>query len=441
MRKTLPIIVVLITLSLLGLIVLQISWLNNLVQVQGRQLFTKIDEIGSQVRDDLSLSKRTRPTIKLPKRFQSFSFGNSDLSKLIKSPSIEEKFTTKEVQDKIRGALDVAGLRFINFEFAITSTSDDFEMMSPNFSLYYPNDKNIRKFYFNIVPESENDADGPYENLIIVVQDFNKEVWNSLIWVITGGAIFMLIIIAAFYITLRTILNQKKLSEIKSDFINNMTHEFKTPLATISLAIDSLRNERVSSDKEKMQYFFGIIKDENIRMNKHVETILKAALMEKRELNLQMDKLSVHSVIKRVLENYGLQLEERGGKIETDFKADYDIIMADDVHFTNVISNLIDNAIKYSKDNLVITITTYTNDKSFFIKIKDNGIGMSKETVRKVFEKFYRAHTGNLHNVKGFGLGMSYVKTIIDAHKGKISVESTLGEGSTFTVEMPRESF
>ena len=220
-----------------------------------------------------------------------------------------------------------------------------------------------------------------------------------------------------------------------------MTHEFKTPLATISLAIDSLRNERVSSDKEKMQYFFGIIKDENIRMNKHVETILKAALMEKRELNLQMDKLSVHSVIKRVLENYGLQLEERGGKIETDFKADYDIIMADDVHFTNVISNLIDNAIKYSKDNLLITITTYTNDKSFFIKIKDNGIGMSKETVRKVFEKFYRAHTGNLHNVKGFGLGMSYVKTIIDAHKGKISVESTLGEGSTFTVEMPRESF
>jgi len=441
MRKTLPIIVVLITLSLLGLIVLQISWLNNLVQVQGRQLFTKIDEIGSQVRDDLSLSKRTRPTIRLPKRFQSFSFGNSDLSKLVKSPSIEEKFTTKEVQDKIRGALDIAGLRFINFEFAVTSTTDDFEMMSPNFSLYYPNDKNIRKFYFNIVPESDADADGPYENLIIVVQDFNKEVWNSLIWVIVGGAVFMLIIIAAFYITLRTILNQKKLSEIKSDFINNMTHEFKTPLATISLAIDSLRNERVSSDKEKMQYFFGIIKDENIRMNKHVETILKAALMEKRELNLQMDKLSVHSVIKRVLENYGLQLEERGGKIETDFKADYDIIMADDVHFTNVISNLIDNAIKYSKDNLLITITTYTNDKSFFIKIKDNGIGMSKETVRKVFEKFYRAHTGNLHNVKGFGLGMSYVKTIIDAHKGKISVESTLGEGSTFTVEMPRESF
>lgn len=441
MRKTLPIIVVLITLSLLGLIVLQISWLNNLVQVQGRQLFTKIDDIGNQVRDELSLAKRTRPTIKLPKRFQTFSFGNTDLTKLIKPPSIEEKFTAKEIQDKIRGALDANGLKFINFEFAITSTTDDFEMMSPNFTVYYPNDKNTRKFYFNIVPESEADADGPYENLIIVVQDFNKDVWNSLIWVIVGGSVFMLIIVAAFYITLRTILNQKKLSEIKSDFINNMTHEFKTPLATISLAIDSLKNDKIYAHRDKMEYFFDIIKEENIRMNKHVETILKAALMEKRELNLQLDKLSVHSVIKRVLDNYELQLNSKGGRSEVDFRAFYDVIMADDVHFTNVISNLIDNAIKYSKDNLVIKISTYTVDKYFCIQISDNGIGMSRETVKKVFEKFYRAHTGNLHNVKGFGLGMSYVKTIIDAHKGKISVESTLGVGSTFTIEMPQEEF
>ncbi len=274
-----------------------------------------------------------------------------------------------------------------------------------------------------------------------MIPNFNREVWNSLFWVILGGCVFMLIIVAAFYITVRTILNQKKLSEIKSDFINNMTHEFKTPLATISLAIDSLKNEKILTHPEKMGYFFDIIKEENIRMNKHVETILKAALMEKRELNLQLDKLSVHSVIRRVLDNYELQLHDRNARIETDFGANYDIIMADDVHFTNVVSNLIDNAIKYSKENLVIKIATYTNEKSFCIKVSDNGIGMTKETVRKIFEKFYRAHTGNIHNVKGFGLGMSYVKTIIDAHKGKISVESTLGEGSTFTIEMPKEAF
>jgi len=440
MRKTLPIIVVLITLSLLGLITLQLSWLNNLVDVQSRQLFTKINDVGDQVRDDLSTSKRTKPSIKLPKHFQTFSFGSTDLSKLIKPPTLEEKFTTKEVEDKIRTALDARGLKFINFEFAVTNPTEDYEMMSANFSQYLYSNKN-RVFYFNIIPESDNDADGPYEHLIIVIPDFNREVWNSLIWVILGGCVFMLIIIAAFYITLRTILNQKKLSEIKSDFINNMTHEFKTPLATISLAIDSLKNERILTHPEKMGYFFDIIKEENIRMNKHVETILKAALMEKRELNLQLDKLSVHSVIRRVLDNYELQLNEKGGKVTTDFNADYDIIMADDVHFTNVISNLIDNAIKYSKENLIINISTYTIDRSFCIQVSDNGIGMSKETVRKIFEKFYRAHTGNIHNVKGFGLGMSYVKTIIDAHKGKISVESTYGEGSTFTIEMPKESF
>lgn len=440
MRKTLPIIVVLITLSLLGLIVLQLSWLNNLVDVQSRQLFTKINDVGDLVRDDLSSAKRTKPSIKLPKRFQSFTFGSNDLSKLIKPPTLEEKFTTKEVEDKIREALDSKGLQFINFEFAITNPSEDYEMMSANFSQYLYATKN-KVFYFNIIPELESDADGPYEHLIIVIPDFNKEVWSSLLLVIVGGCIFMLIIIAAFYITLRTILNQKKLSEIKSDFINNMTHEFKTPLATISLAIDSLKNEKIYNHRDKMEYFFNIIKEENIRMNKHVETILKAALMEKRELNLQLDKLSVHSVIKRVLENYELQLHDKNGKVELDFKADYDIIMADEVHFTNVISNLIDNAIKYSKDNLVINISTYTNDKSFCIKVNDNGIGMSKETVKKIFEKFYRAHTGNIHNVKGFGLGMSYVKTIVDAHKGKISVESAYGEGSTFLIEMPKEAF
>ena len=312
--------------------------------------------------------------------------------------------------------------------------------MSTNFSENLYSTKN-QTFYFNIIPDSESDADGPYEHLVIVIPDFKKEVWNSLLWVIIVGGVFMLIIIAAFYITLRTILNQKKLSEIKSDFINNMTHEFKTPLATISLAIDSLKNDKVLASKDKMEYFFGIIKEENIRMNKHVETILKAALMEKRELNLQLEKLSVHSVIKRVLDNYELQLHDKNGKVETDFKADYDIIMADEVHFTNVISNLVDNAIKYSEDNLILKITTDTNDKYFVIKVTDNGIGMSKETVKKIFEKFYRAHTGNIHNVKGFGLGMSYVKTIVDAHKGRISVESTQGKGSTFVLEMLKESF
>ena len=275
------------------------------------------------------------------------------------------------------------------------------------------------------------------ENLIIIVPDYKKQVWDSLKWVIAAVAIFMLIILAAFYVTLKTLLNQKKLGEIKSDFINNMTHELKTPLATISLAIDAIRNEKVYNNKEKFQYFTGIIKEENKRMNKHVETILQAALMEKQELQLNFKKLHVHQIINTVLDNYELQLKDKQGKVISLLNAKNDVINGDEIHFANMISNLIDNAIKYSKDNLNIKITTHSSNKLLVISVEDNGIGMTKENAKRIFEKFYRAHTGNVHNVKGFGLGMSYVKTVIDAHKGKIRVDSTLGKGTTFTVEMP----
>ena len=247
----------------------------------------------------------------------------------------------------------------------------------------------------------------------------------------------MLVIIAAFYVTLRTLFNQKKLSEIKSDFINNMTHEFKTPLATISLAVDALKNEKVQSNKEKMDYFTGIIKEENKRMNRHVETILQAALQEKQEMKLELMELHVHQVIDKTLENYRLQLEEKGGKVELKLNAQNDLIVADEIHFTNLLSNLIDNAIKYSYEKVLIKISTQSTSRFMVVTVQDNGIGMSKESVKHIFEKFYRAHTGNVHNIKGFGLGMSYVKMVIDAHKGRIKVDSTLGKGTTFTIEIP----
>ena len=232
-------------------------------------------------------------------------------------------------------------------------------------------------------------------------------------------------------------LNQKKMSEIKSDFINNMTHEFKTPLATISLAVDALRNEKVIKDRTKWLYFNNIIKDENKRMNKHVETILQAALMEKQEFKLNLQPVHVHEILLQIVDNIQLQLQEKNGKIELMLNAAKDNLTVDEVHFTNIISNLIDNALKYSKENLLIKVITHKTPKHFIIQVQDNGIGMSKETVKRVFEKFYRAHTGNIHNVKGFGLGMSYVKSVVDAHKGKVKVESILGKGSTFTIEIP----
>jgi two-component system phosphate regulon sensor histidine kinase PhoR len=218
-----------------------------------------------------------------------------------------------------------------------------------------------------------------------------------------------------------------------------MTHEFKTPIATISLAVDAMKNERVIQDRDKITYFSRIIKEENQRMNRQVETILKASQLEKQEVELNLKPVHVHEIIKEVADNFTLQLQEKNGKAELLLNAENDVVNADEVHFSNLINNLIDNAVKYSRENapVFVKISTQSNGKNLIIKVEDNGIGMNKETLKRVFEKFYRAHTGNIHNVKGFGLGLSYVKTIIEAHHGDIKADSTLGKGSTFTIEMP----
>ena len=257
---------------------------------------------------------------------------------------------------------------------------------------------------------------------------------NHLALLLLGSILFTSIIITAFLLTLKTMLSQKKLSEIKSDFINNMTHEFKTPIATIQLATDALKNEKVIHNPDQILYYSGIIKEENRRMNKQVEKILQSAQLEREEIKLQLRKLDVNMVIQKVAENVALQMQEVGATLTTTLNASNSIIYADEVHFSNIIFNLIDNAIKYSKENPSIQIETNNMGQSLQLKIIDNGIGMSKETTNHIFEKFYRAHTGNLHDVKGFGLGLTYVKKIVDAHGGKINVDSALGEGTIFTL-------
>ena len=188
-----------------------------------------------------------------------------------------------------------------------------------------------------------------------------------------------------------------------------------------------------------MDYFSGIIKEENQRMNRQVETILKASQLEKQEIKLNKSDIHLQEVIKKVVDNFALQLEQIGASVSLHLQATNDGISADEVHIANIINNVIDNAIKYSKEGVppAITITTSNQKNSIIFKIEDNGIGMSRDVVKKIFEKFYRAHTGNRHDVKGFGLGLSYVKTIVDAHHGKIKVDSTLGKGTVFTIELP----
>ncbi|BAV10344.1 two-component system, OmpR family, phosphate regulon sensor histidine kinase PhoR [Filimonas lacunae] len=441
MKKVFPAIIVLVALSLAGIILFQISWLQNLLQVQEQKVMFKIDKAVMAVNEDFS-KQTSGPNIHI--RGGGSRPGMRLVPEILKrnmTATISQRYTDAEVEEKLRKALDKEDLHNLRFEFAITSDSDDFivEMQSKNFIPENLDTTHNKRRFFPILPESGSEAEGliAFENFVIIIPDYKAQIWQSLTWMIVLSAIFTLILITAFYLTVKTMFNQKKLSEIKSDFINNMTHEFKTPLATISLAVDALRNQKVQSDLQKMQYFSGIIKEENQRMNKHVETILQAALMDRQELKMNLKHLHVHDLIRDVMDNFQLVLQEKNAQAELLLNANNDVVNVDEVHFSNLISNLIDNAIKYSKDNLAIKVITHSTSKFLLVRIEDNGIGMNKETVKRIFEKFYRAHTGNLHNVKGFGLGMSYVKTVIDAHKGRIKVDSVLGKGSTFTVEIP----
>jgi two-component system phosphate regulon sensor histidine kinase PhoR len=276
------------------------------------------------------------------------------------------------------------------------------------------------------------------KKLYVYIREPKSYLIERMGWMIVASIIFTAIIIWAFALTVRTLFNQKKLSEIKSDFINNMTHELKTPLATISLAVDALTNSKVISDEDKIRYYSAMIKDENKRMNKQVETILQAARIERQEITLNRTILDAHAIIEKTAENLVLQINEKNGTLTVNLKAVRHTINADEVHFSNIIFNLLDNAIKYSKEgSLKIDIETANSGQMLAIRVRDNGIGMNKETQARIFEKFYRAHTGNLHNVKGFGLGLSYVKAMVDAHGGRVRVESTLGKGSTFIVLLP----
>jgi two-component system phosphate regulon sensor histidine kinase PhoR len=277
------------------------------------------------------------------------------------------------------------------------------------------------------------------EVLFVVVPDLQQVVLRSLRWNIVASVLFTLIIVLAFYVTVRTLLQQKKLSEIKNDFINNMTHEFKTPLATISLAVDAMRNEKVLQDRERLAYFNGIIKEENLRMNRQVETILKASQLERNEIQLTMRPVSLHAIVEQVVSNFSLQLDNAQGQIGLQLTATSDRIVADEIHLSNLINNLIDNAIKYAKEGVPprIRIGSAQQGKQVVLSIEDNGMGMSRDTLKRIFEKFYRAHTGNRHNVKGFGLGLSYVKTVTEAMGGQVKADSTLGKGSQFTISFP----
>lgn len=263
-----------------------------------------------------------------------------------------------------------------------------------------------------------------------------------------ASAVLILVILACFYVAISTIVRQKKLADIKNDFINNMTHELKTPISTISLAIEMAGNQlgpphnlanltNADETTQRLTRYLGIVRDETRRLGSHVEKVLQMALLDRGEIKLALAPVNVHDVIETVLNNMSLQLETRHGEVDLAFDAETEIVRADAVHLTNILTNLVDNAIKYSPGEPHLTISTQSLPDGVSIRVADEGLGMTKEQLSRIFEKFYRVPTGNRHDVKGFGLGLSYVKKMVDEHQGRITVESQPGAGSTFELVLP----
>jgi two-component system phosphate regulon sensor histidine kinase PhoR len=247
----------------------------------------------------------------------------------------------------------------------------------------------------------------------------------------------LLLVIVFFSYTLVVMLKQRKLSEIQKDFINNMTHELKTPIATISVSTEVLKNPEIIRHPDRLLNYATIIEKENGRLKQQVERVLQMARLDKEDIGLRKDPVDVHQLIGEAVQHAAVSLQEKGGQVSLALGARSHWVSADRLHLANVIHNLLDNAIKYCATRPEIVIRTFLQDGGIAVSVQDNGIGISPENQKKVFERFYRVPTGNVHDVKGFGLGLSYVRTVLDAHRGKISLQSASGQGSTFCLWLP----
>ncbi|WP_044398634.1 sensor histidine kinase KdpD [Lacinutrix sp. Hel_I_90] len=317
----------------------------------------------------------------------------------------------------------------VDYEFAIYSNDLATKIKTEDFDL---KDKLTVS-----VPLFQSNRDINNYLLMVNFPERKQFIWSSVLGMLTLSFVFTSIIVIAFVTALQQIMKQRQISEIKTDFINNMTHEFKTPIATINLALDSIVNPKIIDDKEKVMRYLNMIREENKRMHAQVENVLRISKLERNELNIRKDRVRLHDLVEDAISHVELIVEDRGGHIETNLQAAKSSVLANETHFTNVLVNILDNAIKYSPEQPKITVETLNVGNNIIVNIKDEGSGMSKAVSKRVFEKFYREHTGNVHNVKGHGLGLAYVKRIVDDHHGHISVESEKDKGSTFTITLP----
>ncbi len=348
---------------------------------------------------------------------------------------VEDRINRQALDSLLNKTLQERGIA-IPFQFAVKNSLNPIPIFSTvDFKIQNVGTKLFKATLF------PNEINNVLSQLIIYFPDSQSFILNDLRFTLIASGLLLLLMSGCFYAAVSTIIKQKKIADIKNDFINNMTHELKTPISTISLAVDMAREQTESTDSKKaLERYLRIIRDENHRLGDHVEKVLQMALLERGQVSLNVGIVNIHEVIERVLNNIGVQIENKQGEITLDFEAENEIIKADEMHLTNIVYNLVDNANKYSPHKPNIIVGTRSDENGLYFSVSDRGLGMKNEEISHIFDQFYRVPTGNLHDVKGFGLGLSYVKKMVEAHAGTISVDSQIGQGSRFEVFLPNKN-
>ncbi len=467
-KNLITLIIVIVSIVLLSLTVVQFYWVKNAISVERTNFenkvndavsevifrlekietfsnlqktmnsqahvtsfFNSMDSINRYLYDEILAVKRPEDIEKILRKSFMATEVFSEMVRKDKSFDIEKTLNKYVLDSLLNDELRQRGIKTM-FEYGVYSSEKNRMIIEKTGQFQAQLLKN--GFVFTLYPNEF--LDNP--NYLMIYFPFEiKFLLKEMASIILISLIIIIILMMLFTYVIKIIVWQKKLSEMKNDFINNMTHEIKTPISTISLACEALSDHSVKRHEVLAENYIKIIYDENRRLADITEKILLAATFDQGEFNLKMEIINIEEIINNVINNIGIQVEVKDGKIIRDFRALKTTIVADKMHLTNVISNLVDNANKYSPRKPIITIITENIGDGVRISVEDKGIGINKENQKKIFDKLYRVPTGNIHDVKGFGLGLSYVKAVVEKHSGKIAVESDLKKGSAFRIYLP----
>jgi two-component system, OmpR family, phosphate regulon sensor histidine kinase PhoR len=445
-RSAIITIIILMTVALIGVGFIQFFWIKISADSRNRNFDERIRLSINHVKD------RLVEDLRYSKEFLRYKAAVESL------PTEQNKYIVEQFQNELLENLEVSKLDTylkqefdaqginIDYDYGVYSNkTQSFLILNGNYVAEIGNteqksnmqsDPGMKETQYEI-PLYEIHAQEEPGYLKLYFPKRGGFVWKDILPIMLLSILFTGLILICFSYTIYIILRQKKTNEIKTDFINNMTHEFKTPIATISLATDSISNPSIISNESKVRRFLGIIKEENKRMLTQVEKVLQMAQIDKQQVSLKISEFDLHDLLKQAVDHAELKISERGGNIELFLNATKSEIEADQNHIANIIANLLDNAEKYTESVPHIKVESFDAKNGIRFTISDNGIGMSKDSLKHIYEKFFRVHTGNRHDIKGFGLGLSYVKAMVDAHGGKIMVKSEIGKGTNFTILLP----